>query len=190
VNGWEVDKAKADRYLPEIKSILGRTFIGAAPVEEDQERNTDLIVLKLEPIRIACRIRTCEYFRRYPAEFTIREGRPSGVKTELTKILEGWGQYFFYGFSDENQEGLKAWAIGDLNVFRLWFHRQTVRSNGILPGKQKNNCDGSSCFRAFSWDDLGTEFVVTKNNPHIGPKSVLNAAEEEECQPTFQLSDF
>ena len=59
--------------------------------KEDAERNTDLIVLKLDAVRIACRVRNHEYITRYGDEFTIRAERPSGVKTELAKIIDGWG---------------------------------------------------------------------------------------------------
>lgn len=41
----------------EIKSVLGMRLIGEPPIEEDRERNTDLIVLKMEAVRVGCRIR-------------------------------------------------------------------------------------------------------------------------------------
>lgn len=166
---WQVDKQWSDTFLPEIKSILGRTFIGPAPIEEDQERNTDLIVLKMDAIRIACRIRRYEYWERYGAQFTIREARPTGTKTELAKIIEGWGDYLFYGFSDESEEGLHAYAIADLKVFRLWFMRQLAQRAGQLPGLARDNQDGSSQFRAFFWKELPREFVVTSRGLNGSP---------------------
>jgi len=82
--GWETDKKWSDRYLPEIKSILGRCLIAEPPIEEDQERNTDLMVLRLDAVRIGCRIRKAGYLEKYGDEFTIRTSRPSGAKTELS----------------------------------------------------------------------------------------------------------
>lgn len=160
MKGWKNDKKWSDKFLPEIKAILGQQFIGAAPYEEDTERNTDLIVLKLEPIRIACRLRRKEYFEKWPDEFTIRSSRPTGNKTELTKIMEGWGDYFFYGFCDD--EVLVYWTIGDLKVFRLWFNRQLFRNKGAVPGKEQKNGDGSSLFIAFRWSQLPPEFIVNQ----------------------------
>ena len=87
MNGWENDKSWSDKFLPEIKRHLGQTLISTAPIQEDQERNTDLIVLTMAPLRIACRIRRFDQFAPYGHQFTIREGRPSGAKTELTKII-------------------------------------------------------------------------------------------------------
>ena len=98
---WQKDKRWSDRFLPEIKRILGEHLISEPPIEEDAERNTDLMVLRLDAVRIGCRVRKYEYLKQYGDEFTIRAGRPTGAKTELTKIIEGWGNYFFYGFSDE-----------------------------------------------------------------------------------------
>jgi len=162
-NDWVADKKWSDRYLPQIKSIIGRTFIQTAPIEEDQERNTDLIVFKMEPIRIACRLRRYEYFLKYPGEFTIRAGRPNGTKTELTKIIEGWGNFFFYGFADDDK--IFSWRIGDLNVFRLWFNRCLLKNRGLIPGEQKKNTDKSSSFVVYDWNDLPNNFIVAERHP-------------------------
>ncbi len=158
-----VDWKWSDKFLPDIKRILGEYLIMAAPMEDDAERNTDLIVLKLDAVRIGCRIRRNEYLSRYPCEFTIRAGRPSGVKTELTKITEGWGDYFFYGFANEEETGLSRWTIGNLKVFRLWFNRQIVINHGLLPGQPQKNGDKSSNFIAFNWNELPDEFIVGRN---------------------------
>jgi len=153
MNGWQDDKRWSDRFLPEIKRILGEHLIGEAATEEDQERNTDLIVLRMEPLRIACRVRRHEYLERYGDEFTIRENRPSGQKTELAKIIEGWGDYLFYGIASPGDQHLAKWTLIDLKVFRLWFARHIARHAGEMPGKQLANGDGSSLFRAFRFAD-------------------------------------
>jgi hypothetical protein len=162
VKAWEADKVKSDVYIPTIKSILGQVLIGEAPAEEDAHRNTDLIVMKLDSVRVACRIRNKSYMARYGDEFTIRCSRPSGTKTEMAKIIEGWGDYFFYGFGQDYGSGLAAWKIGDLRVFRLWLTKEIVRLKGDMPGFHKPNSDNSSNFRAFKWKDLPSDFVVAE----------------------------
>ena len=132
---WVIGKEWSDRFLPEIKAALGVWLVAEPEVEEDRDRNTDLIVLRMESVRIACRIRKHEYLLQYPDEFTIRAHRPSGAKTELAKIVEGWGQFFFYGFANRAGDGLGAWALCDLNVFRLWFNRYIVTHPGRMPGQ-------------------------------------------------------
>lgn len=162
MNGWRKDKQWSDRFLREIKGILGEHLIGEPPVEEDQERNTDLVVLKLDAVRIGCRVRKFDQIK-YADEFTIRAGRPSGAKTELTKIIEGWGDYFFYAFADQRGERLERWMLGDLKAFRLWHSRSLATLNGKAPGSEKSNKDNSSTFRVYRWADI-PGFVVAHNH--------------------------
>ena len=162
MNDWQDDKAWSDRFLVEIKRLLGEYLIGPAPQEEDAEHNTDLIVLRMDAVRVACRVRRHEYLAEYCHQFTIREGRPSGTKTELTKVIEGWGRYLFYGIADEAEQALATWALIDLNVFRLWFNRELVRNRGIVPGELCPNKDNSSTFRAFTFCELPSDLCVAR----------------------------
>jgi len=163
MTNWQEDKKWSDQYIPEIKTILAEYLIGEPPELEDQIKNTDLIVLKMEPARIACRIRGPEYFK-YKDEFTLRFERPSGTKTELSKILEGWGDYFFYGIADYNGH-FQSWGLGNLNIFRLWFNQQLFNLNkGLLPGTKKYNTDGSSNFLVFKWNEITRGFIVASFN--------------------------
>lgn len=157
---WEDNKKWADRFIPEIKQILGAHLIGQASVEEDRLHATDLIMLNMKPHRIACRIRRSEYLAKYGGEFTIRSKVESGNSTELAKIVEGgWADYLFYGFADEPELKLDSWFLGDLNLFRLWFVRQCV-STFRAPGETRTNADGLSSFRIFKISDLPEGFVV------------------------------
>ena len=146
---WKADKRWSDRFLPEIKQIIGEHLITEPPQEEDSLHNTDLIVLGFDSIRVGCRIRKYEYFSKYPNDFTIRSERPkNGTRTELSKIIEGWGDYFFYGFSDQTETSLIYWRIISLNKFRLWFNRR-LAIDKETPGNYKKNGDSSSNFIAF-----------------------------------------
>lgn len=165
---WDEDKKWSDRFLPVIKQVLGFYLIGEPPVEEDQERNTDLIVLKMNTVRVACRIRRFKYFQHYPNEFTIRTSRPSGNKTELTKIIEGWGDYLFYGFCDHQEQNIYSYFLGDLSVFRSWFASSTVLlNNGQTPGLDKRNFDNSSAFKTFNVNSLPPEFIKGRYIPNF-----------------------
>lgn len=164
MGSWQQDKKWSDRFIPEITSHLGQILITEPPAIEDMERNSDLMVFGMDSVRIGCRIRTHSYLENYANEFTIRSGRPSGVKTELTKILEGWGDYFFYGFSNESETALQRWFCGDLKVFRIWFNRElTGMDAGSVPGYGKVNYDGSSSFKAFHLRDLPKDFIVARS---------------------------
>ncbi len=162
---WQADKRWSDRFLPEIKRILGEHLIGEPPIEEDAERNTDLIVLRLEAVRVACRIRKFSYLDRYGGEFTIRSGRPSGVKTEYAKIIEGWGDFFFYGFASEDETELAYWTLGSLGALRLYCGKELL--NGRRPWRsERPNRDGSSFFRAFWVQDI-PDFVVAQGEKEL-----------------------
>lgn len=117
---WRENKRRSDRFIPEITTTSAPHVIGEPPTEDDQKHNTDVVVVRTEPVRIACRVRRPEYYERYPHEFTIRSGLRTGVKTELAKITEGWGDYLFYGHADATENRLRAWMLCDLWFFRLW----------------------------------------------------------------------
>lgn len=169
MTSWQNDKRWSDGLMTEIKAILGVHLIGEPPIEEDAERNTDLMVLRMDAVRIGCRVRRHQYLSRYGDEFTIRAGRPSGVKTELTKIIEGWGDYFFYGFADEGGRRLSAWTLADMNVFRRSYMRMLAASEpGVFPGIGKMNADGSSSFAAFRWQEFPPDFVIASHRPALG----------------------
>ena len=167
MNGWRKDKQWSDQFLPEIKSILGQHLISEPSEVEDQKRNTDLMILRVDATRVGCRVRSTfnkwgeNQLNKYGSQFTIRAGRPSNHKTELTKIVEGWGNYFFYGFGQEGS--LDMWFLCDLNVFRLWYNKQLY--SGVHPGIYNNNKDNSSYFLAFEWSWFPDNFIIAKKSP-------------------------
>jgi hypothetical protein len=160
---FDRDYIWSNKFIPNIADKLGRSLITPAPFEDDTKKNTDLIVLKLDAVRIGCRIRRHSYLTEYPNEFTIRTSRPTGARTEMSKIIEGWGNYFFYGFSNENETEIEKWTLADLNVFRLWFNSFIAKHEGRQPGKHKYNDNGYT-FRAFKWSDLPESFIVDSSD--------------------------
>lgn len=151
--GWQ------GKFAREIKEILGRSLIATSPPEEDKKHNTDFMTFVLNPVRVACRIRRHSYWttRSYRNEFTIRSGRPSGYETELDKLLSGWGDYIFYGFSNRLETNLCDWFLGDLNIFR-----ERWSSNSSI-GFQKSNIDQSSDFRVFNRNEFPEDFIVASS---------------------------
>jgi hypothetical protein len=156
MRAWEADKSWSDRFIPQLKRILADILIGPAPEEEDQKRNTDLIVLGMQNLRIACRVRRPRYFKDYFREFTIRLDRPTGAKTELDKILDGFGDYFLYAFADAAEKRIQTWTLGRLPVFRTHYQ------SGRAPGRVKCNPDGTR-FRYWSWAEFPSEFIADRN---------------------------
>jgi hypothetical protein len=83
------------------------------------------------------------YWKRYPDQFTLRSRLDSGTKTELAKILEGFGDWMFYGFSD-GEMAIRRWYLIDLHVFR-W---NWALFPDAFRSEEKKNGDGTY-FRAF-----------------------------------------
>ena len=151
---FETDKRRVDKFEPQIKRICGEVFIKTAPKKVDCKEATDLLVLDLNPIRIACRVRYYEDLFKYFNEFTMRVSRPSGVKTELEKILNGWCGYNFYGFADKSDTYIKQWFIGDLSVFRDEY--SALKLSGKI--EKRTNSDETK-FCAFKIKDLSEKFI-------------------------------
>ena len=108
----------SDRKLPEVQRIIAPFLFQAAPFVEDTQHATDLMILTAKDKRIAVRIRRNGYAMRYPNQFTIRSFA-NGCKTEIHKIRDGFGDYFFYGHSsDDNTSAIGKWMFLDLDVFR------------------------------------------------------------------------
>lgn len=167
-----IRKRWSDQYLPDIKSILGRAlkvdsnFVVEATPEEDMRHNTDMIVLADCGARISCRVRQCKQWsiKNYKNEFTMRCSTPAGGRTEIEKVLNGWGDYFLYGFAAESGPQLFAYFVGDLAIFRMW-HSAYLGSCGMPPGlPERPNVDGSR-FRTYRIDELPKEFVIERLSP-------------------------
>lgn len=157
---WQMDKSWSDAYLVTIKAICGVYFIGEATIEEDQRHNTDLYVLQIQGIRIAVRIRRYSYWMAqtpsqlfaYRGEFTIRNSRPFGTKTEFEKIKEEWGDVFCYAFAGEQPPLLAGIGLLNLARFRDYVKEYQTRFHRD-PGLVKTNPDGTT-FRVFRWGDM------------------------------------
>lgn len=115
---WQQDKAWADLYTPEIARVLKENAhqlieISIANDEMDTKQATDYII-QVTGGTVAARVRksTCKF-----RDLTIRYSRPSGVKTEIHKILEGWGDWYLYAWV--SARGLfEDHALVDLNKLR------------------------------------------------------------------------
>ncbi len=168
MRSYSSDKRRIDRFEPEIKRILGEHLIATADAERDRKQATDMLVLSMKPFTVGCRVRGFDclggFDRKHNepwlGQFTIRASRPSGVETELSKLTNGWGDYGFYGFADEDDSELAAWTIYLYDAFRYaltWDMDVRRRAREQMP-----NTDGSSTFACFSWRQFPPEMVVAQ----------------------------
>lgn len=132
---WKRDLAWTKPYMPRVKALLGFALVVEAPLEEDQKRNTDLM-LRLPDARVAVRIRRPSPWTS-PDDFTLRWRRDSGAKTEYAKIAEGHGDFLFYGILDRTSTDLDWWVILALQPLMARLASTRVRQLRTYP-----ECDG------------------------------------------------
>ena len=118
MNCYTNNRNWSDRFLPEIKQLIGSYLLETAADPFDHIQATDLMMLDARDMRVAARVRRPGYAQRYPYQFTIRSAVASGAQTELSKIVNGNGDWMFYGHSNADQTGLEAWWLIDLRAFR------------------------------------------------------------------------
>jgi hypothetical protein len=175
---WQDDKGWSDQFMPDIKAVLGQNLLGEASREDDAKHATDLVVLQMKDLRIGVRMRRRKYAdnARYIEQFTLRTERSSGTQTELAKIIEGWGDYYFYGFEGQEYGRLGIWHLIDLKKFRIGYMRLLVEcERGNCPGEPIKNADGKSTGCGFSYKLFSAELVIASG---IGVDGVPLLAQE------------
>lgn len=146
------DRRWSDRFIEPIKQIVGPHLVVATPNEIDCKQAADLMVFTARDVRIAARVRRHGYATRYRYEFTVRAKRDTGSETELSKIINGWGDWMFYGHADESEGYFELWWLIDLHAFRAALirdsmNRKSMNGNSIKHQDQMNG-DGTY-FKAF-----------------------------------------
>lgn len=113
------------QHIAELVKFRVSTF------EEDTKEGTDL-VLVLNDVRIAIRLRRDNIPYR---DFTIRYSVPSGAKTELEKLRNGYADWYFYG-----------WIINRVIVEYIIVNLHSLRQSGVLDYKYpvRRNTDNTT----------------------------------------------
>jgi len=141
------DWSFSDRFLPSIRKIVGPRLLETASLEVDRNHATDLVVMRAKNLMIACRVRRPNFGAAFVNQFTVRSNRGSGMKTELDKIIEGYGDWMLYGFAeDDHSEALAHWSLIDLHAFRA----HLIKSPDVLKTGEHTLAEGTS----FRWFDL------------------------------------
>ena len=148
--GYKQNRTWSDNLLPKVKIILSDFVIKESTYFEDTKQVTDL---KTNSSTFGVRIRTYEYFERYPDDFTVR-------KTELPKIMEGYPDFYFYGFLNREQSDFIRYFIGDMFIFRRWYFDNDIDRLQLTCLK---NRDGSHPFYVFNIKNFPKNFIVKTN---------------------------
>lgn len=162
---YRSDRDWSDQYLPELRRVIGPYLLTPSSLEQDTKEAADLVVLRARDLTIACRIRRPNgYADRFPRQFTIRSRRDSRTTTEHEKIIDGWGDWFFYGHATESFPTICPWWLIDLSAFRSHLIRGESR-RAIRMG-EKPNGDGTY-FYWFMIDSFPSEpaLLISESTP-------------------------
>ncbi len=81
MNAYSQNRKWSDRFLPEIKQLVGGYLLETAPDPFDHLQATDLTMLDACDMRVAARVWHPGYASRYPHHFTIRSQVAAGAQT-------------------------------------------------------------------------------------------------------------
>lgn len=162
---YSINRIWLDRFIPEIRRIVGAHLLRVAPEHLDNRHATDLLMLEARDMRIAARVLRHGYASRYPYDFTIRSRLPSGNQTELAKIVDGEGDWLFYGHANAAKTGFDLWWLLDLRALRAGLIRHASNGYPISSGDRVNT-DGT-CFKWFDIRSFPTEppLVLATSGP-------------------------
>ena len=88
MNCYATNRNWSDRFLPEIKQLIGGHLLETSPDPFDHMEATDLMMLDARDMRVAARVRRPGYARRYPHQFTVRSAVASGSFGLLEQDVE------------------------------------------------------------------------------------------------------
>lgn len=108
------DRRWSDRFLPEIKGILGRRLIENSSEFEDCNNATDLVFPG--KVKIAVRVRKYDVYQKYQKDITVRYSTRNGHLSEWYKIMQGKADLMFYAFCNEDETKIIAFSIIDLKT--------------------------------------------------------------------------
>ena len=184
---YSEDRAWSDKYIPEMKRIIGPYLLIESTDEIDRKQAADLIILTGRNLTIACRLRRAEYAERYPYDITIRSRRSNGVKTEFEKIVDGYGDMMFYGFASSDGTSIQRWSLVDLTALRAYLIREGWRAEGRnKPWSERKNPDGTTSFAAF--DLRGLPGYVIVGSSHTIPRCLAAECSQIQVQGTGQVA--
>lgn len=141
MSDYKTDREWSDRYIPAIREIVGPMLLVPSSDLIDKTQAADLIILKARDMTVAARIRRPGYFDKYPFDFTIRSQRDSGAETEITKIINGFGDWMLYGHAAESNDSIAKWMLIDLDALRASLIRNPYGRSRLE--SQQSNRDGT-----------------------------------------------
>lgn len=135
-------------WINKIRTIVGAHLLRPSTVEEDTQEATDLIMLRAEAMRVACRLRKPGYVPAFAWDVTFTARRENGFPCEWDKLVIGKkANWFFYGHaSTVTPEGrIHPWFLIDVDMARPYL----LSRKWIERGPNKDELGRRCWFYAF-----------------------------------------
>lgn len=172
MSSYTLNRHWSDKFLPQIGAIVGPHLVCTSSFEVDTQKATDLVMVSAKGLDLACRVRRPGYAEKYPFEFTVRARTRFGAKTEMPKLIDGCGDWMFYGHANSS-EIISRWWLIDLSAWRSAMIRdKKIRQSArnIIPNK-----DGSG-FCSFDIRDFPDDPPILIDGSHdIEPRDEVAA---------------
>ena len=166
MSSYNENRTWSDKYIPAICKIVGPYLLTPSDFRKDTTQATDLLVLDARDMRIAARVRRkSKYYNQYKYEFTLRSRVKSGATTELEKVVNGLGDWLFYGFAGDDGIEIDDWWLIDLAAFRAALIR---RNDHKLLIDHRVNKDGTE-FHAFDLRSFPKSPSILIGSSHVLP---------------------
>ena len=147
------------KYANQVVRIIAPYLIKVADPEVDKKENGDFQISFPRNGTVGCRLRKPD-MARYVGEVTFRSRARNGGKTEITKIIDGYGDYFFYGHVN-NASVIWHWYLIDYTKLRALFIRRRELIDHAK-ANQVTNRDGTK-FIVFNVEEQLPEAVIAQS---------------------------
>lgn len=188
-NPGYLDRRKwSDQFIDSVRQILAPHVIKVASFEQDTQQASDMVITPIGGIAI--RVRSHEYIKKYPLDFTIRS-KNGNSKTELHKLLEGTlADWVFYGFVNQPENTIIRWYIVDANVWRQQMLTSKWQKYIDNQNNHRINKDKTTAllpFRLLSFYDCLDDLLVAASGDVIAD---LRKQQEQYPLLKIRLPDF
>jgi hypothetical protein len=161
------------QFADQVVRIIAPYLITVSRPHVDKNENGDFEIVFPRNGTVGCRLRTpdCE---RFVGDVTFRARSKNGGKTEMTKIVEGYGDFFFYGHVNK-QNTIWHWYLLDYTKLRAIF----IRRPYLLHKQQIQNRDGTK-FIVFNAENEIPEAIIGQST-----ESPTAATAGDQCQQQY-----
>lgn len=160
------------RFADQVVRIIAPYLIQVSRPHVDKNENGDFEISFPKNGTVGCRLRTPEC-AKYAGDVTFRTRSKYGGRTEINKVIEGYGDFFFYGHVNDD-DVIWHWYLLDFASLRAIF----IRKPRLLHKEQKANPDGTM-FIPFDAENELTSSIIAKSREE---PSVITTAEESQKQ--------